>query len=588
MAWTDWRSHLMALERHGRLLAIASAVLLALPSLTSPLLLDDVVHRAMLLDRLPGLHWGPLELYDFVGAPGRRVDVLRDSGSVPWFAADDLNLRFFRPLSSALLAGEAHLVSDRPWLARLHSLLWFLGCIAMAAAVHRRVLPPAWSALATLIYAVSAGHAMPVSWIAARYTLICTAFGLLSFWLHLRAREDGWKPGLWLSPLALLGGLLAGETALGAVALIVAWELFGHRDVVWRRLLRVAPVMALSVAYLTAYMLMDYGARGSGIYVDAAGGFGSLALVSRRFLILLAELVAATPSDAFAAGPGALETIGAVWGVLVVAGAAGIWRISRGHVPQHRRSSVRWLTAAAAAAVLPGTLASLGGRVLTIALVPASAIVAMLLVAGLSAAFSGRVRGARRLFVVVTAGGLAAGHLVVAPAVRVIVGLSLGRIAAETHTQAAHVPPCRSVMVIVAAADPAVATYVPATLLLWDQHPERLRVLSMAPADHRIERVTDTGFDLVTLDPGRSSSLWERLYRREPLRAGARVVVPSLDALVVEDVGGIPVRVRFDFGAPLDSPDLCFLQWRDGRLRPLRVPAHGTIYLPHEPGPMGW
>ena len=97
--------------------------------------------------------------------------------------------------------------------------------------------------VATLIYALSAGHALPVSWIAARHTLVCTAFSLLAFWLHLRAREDGWRPGRWLSPVALAVGLLGGEMTLGTVALIGAWEIFGRRDSIRDALLRRCPVV---------------------------------------------------------------------------------------------------------------------------------------------------------------------------------------------------------------------------------------------------------------------------------------------------------------------------------------------------------
>jgi len=577
------------LERHAVGLSCVVAALLALPTLTSPLLLDDLVHRAMLLGRLPGVHWSPLELYDFIGASSRTADALRDSGSVPWFAADDLKLRFFRPLSSALLAAEAGLDERWIWLARLQSLLWLLACLTLAAALYRRFLSRPCAALATLIYAVAPGHAMPVSWIAARYALVCTAFGLLSVWLHVRAREDGWQPGYWLSPAALAVGLLAGETALGAVALVAAWEVFGSRDPLPRRVRGAAPIAIVTLAYLAVYVLADYGAAGSGVYVGAGDGWDGAALLGLRVLILVAELVTATPSDAFGPGPPAIEIAGAAWGVVAAGAAWAVWRASRDHIPRRGRSNACWMIAAAAAATLPGTFGSLGGRVLPLALVPASAVVAMLIVGAWSTAVSARVHATRRWLLAAAGGLLVAGHLVLAPVVRLGVGLTLTRIAAETYDQAARAPSCPGVMVIVAAADPTIATYVPALLTLWDRGPERLRVLSMAPSDHRIEAVTATGFDLVTLDGDRPRSLWERLYRREGPAAGTHITSPSLEARVIEAPGDRPTRVRFDFGAPLESEALCFLQWRDGRLRPLRLMrGDETIHLPHEPGPMGW
>jgi hypothetical protein len=143
-------------------------------------------------------------------------------------------------------------------------------------------------------------------------------------------------------------------------------------------------------------------------------------------------------------------------------------------------------------------------------------------------------------------------------------------------------------MILVAASDPIIATYVPSMMTLKDHPPERARVLSMAPVDHQIERVTATGFDLVLMQLPLERTLWERLFRRAPLSAGTHVTMSSLDATVVEDRGGVPTRLRFDFGEPLNSPHLCFYQWKDGKIQPLAAPKLGeVIVLPHQRGPMG-
>jgi len=197
------------------------------------------------------------------------------------------------------------------------------------------------------------------------------------------------------------------------------------------------------------------------------------------------------------------------------------------------------------------------------------------------------VRTLARAFMAVAIAGFALGHFVTGPVLRAIIGFELARLAREQHEQAARMAPCLGVMVLVAAADPTIATYVPATLALRDRGPERLRVLSMAASNHRIDNVTRTGFDLTTPGSDRERSVWERLYRSGPLAAGTRVRVAGLDALVVEDRDGAPVRVRFDFSEPLDSAHLCLLQWRDGGIVPLLPPAPGeTMDLPHQPGPM--
>jgi hypothetical protein len=568
-------------------LAVLASLLLALPMLGSPPLEDDVFHRGMVEGRLSAVRWGPTELYDFIGAPSRPPSQLREHGVLPWFAADDLKVRFFRPLSSGILAGELTLVGDRAWISRLHSLAWFCVVLGLVVVVNERVLEPRAASLATLIYALSGGLLLPVSWPAARHELICTVFALLAFWWHVRARDDGWTPGRVLSPLAFAVGLLAGELTLGAVALIAAWEWLARADR-WRdRLVAVTPIATVTLGYLVFYAVRDYGTRSTAAYVPLTLDLASAAAVLRHFGILAGELVAGTPSDAFGLAPLSVQTFGAVWGAAMVGAAWWLFSIARPHLDPREATAVRWMALASLAAALPGTLAIVGGRVLALALVPASGVASILIVRGWALRRDLR-RGAPRAIASLIVVIIAFGHFITGPVMRVTIGLALGRVAQAQQDQAAALSPCRGVMVLVAASDPIIATYVPSMMSQKEHPPERVRVLSMAAVDHRIERVTPTGFDLVLAETPPARTLWERLFRRAPLPAGTHVQISSLDATVIEDAGGIPTRTRFDFGEPLDSPHLCFYQWRDGRIATLAPPKMGeTIVLRHERGPTG-
>jgi hypothetical protein len=569
--------------------AFIAAILLALPSLNAPLLQDDVVHRVMLLDKTPGVHWGPLELYDFIGAPARPAALLRDRGFLPWFTADGLKLRFFRPLSSALLAADARMFGEHVWPARLHSLLWFLGLVAICGSLHRRFLSPQSAALGTVIYAVAVGHALPVSWIAARHALISSSFALASFWFHVRARQDGRAAGRWLAAPTFAAGLLAGEMALGALALIGAWELLGRKDTIAARVRALLPASVITAIYLAGYVVMDYGVRGSGGYVSIGDGVGSAPVVVRHFLILLAELIAATPSDAFGTASASVQLGGAIWGTVVAGVAIAVFWLTRSNRSPEDASAMRWLPAAAAAAALPGALALIGGRVLTVALVPASGAVAVLIVSGLTALRGGVPGRASRIFVKVAVVCLAIDHLIAAPLLRLATDAALTRFAAQQEEIAAQTPACTGLMILAAAADPIVTTYVPATMVLRNRGAERLRVLSMARANHRIENVTATGFDLVTLGAHPTRTVWERLYGGGLMPSGTRVTLTSFAATVLEDREGVPSHVRFDFGEALASTHLCLCVWRDGAIVPIEKPEPGEVIdLPYYPGPMGW
>src|SRR5580658_562131 len=86
-------------------------VLVFLPSLLSPLVLDDYLHASMVRGTFPAPR-GIFDLYDFVSDADRRI--LIDRGVLPWWTHPAFTIRFFRPLSSALLWFSHKTLHDHP------------------------------------------------------------------------------------------------------------------------------------------------------------------------------------------------------------------------------------------------------------------------------------------------------------------------------------------------------------------------------------------------------------------------------------------------------------------------------------------
>src|SRR5688572_18709841 len=201
------------------------ATLLGLPALAGGLALDDLLIREQLTAGAGGL----ASAYDFVAGGPAEVAEQRATGAFPWWTADDLHVRFFRPLTAATLAFDLR-VSGAPWWMHLHGVLWSALLAVAAGAAYRATATrhgeAVWIAgLALLLFVVDDAHAASVGWIAARHGVIGATFAVAALLAHLHWRDRGWTPGSLLGPAALAVGLLASETALGGLAYVTAHAL---------------------------------------------------------------------------------------------------------------------------------------------------------------------------------------------------------------------------------------------------------------------------------------------------------------------------------------------------------------------------
>src|SRR5262245_35511913 len=118
-------------------IALGLGLALSLPALTVGFSNDDLLQRLELEGKLPGYERPWLTLYDFT-PPCRSIAELTNWGYLPWFSESDLSLRFFRPLSSALLTLDHALFGRNALAAHVHSLVWLMLLVGVTAALYRR------------------------------------------------------------------------------------------------------------------------------------------------------------------------------------------------------------------------------------------------------------------------------------------------------------------------------------------------------------------------------------------------------------------------------------------------------------------
>ncbi|MEW5740388.1 MAG: hypothetical protein AB1938_15775 [Myxococcota bacterium] len=544
--------------------------MLALPALFVGFVLDDWVHRALLAGAFT--HADPWDLFSFAPGDPERFRPSFELGPFPWFSLPELKLRFFRPLSTALVHLDAALFGDSAFLAHLHSLLWGLVLIAAAQRLYRRAIP-GLAAAALLLFAVDRSHVMPLAWLANRNSLVATglvAWGLVG---HLAWRQDGKRWGLVLSVLSWSAALCAAEAALGALAYVPAYELLGHDDTRRARLKALIPVTLVGLSFIVVYRLTGSGAWGGATYIDPVQEpLVYLSNAPARLLAMVGAWTSALPADLWLVLPRArplligLGVVGLVlWPVL--------WKWLRIDEDPDARA-VTWLSFGAMLGVFPFLATFPTDRLMIGPSLGLAALVACVL----------RAAWRRKRWPVLIWLGLSLGLTV--PSSWLLVPRMLG--AWRDGVQTAALAPkgfdswAGRRVVIIDCSDFAVGVYtVPALATLGEPLPAAWNLLSPAMAAHRLTRVDERIFTLEIIDGRILDTVFEQNARadRFPLRVGDVVKLKYLTVTVLSTDQDKPNRIEV---ALHDSPEAyTFVRWNGETVERVELPPPGqSLELP--------
>jgi hypothetical protein len=571
------------LARHWLpLAAILLALLLVSPCLGGGPMADDYMQLARVDPRLdaPGFAYAPLDLFTFAsGNPAQRA-VLREEGIFGWWMAPDFRMAFWRPLSSFTHFLD-HLVWPRSFvLAHAQSMLWFAALLAVLALLYRRFHAPWVAHLALVLYALDDSRGWVLGWVANRNALVAATLAFTALLLHDRERRDGWRPGLWLAPLVFAAALLGGEAALAVTGYLLAHALFVDSGPLARRLGRLWPYAALSVAWLAAYRALGYGTSGGGMYlnpVDEPGPY--LGALAERLPVLAAAQVGLGIADAWLAPLPATARVVLYCGALLTLAAfaavlAPVWR---------RVPACRFWSLGALLSLFPVCATYPMDRLLVFAGVGAMAAIALVLAEWLQGdAFALLPRGRRVLTtgVVATLIGL---HVVLAPLLLPVRTLALGLLAAMGNRLEASIPAdasVRSKSLIILSSSAEMTTFPP-----WMQRqvsgvprPARMRVLASCFSKVHVSRPDATTLR-IRPESGFLDNEWLRMVRgpSRPFRSGDEVALSDLRVRVRGvTADGRPAEADFLFGVPLEDPSLVWMRVRGGGfLDPWSPPAVG-------------
>lgn len=271
------RLHIMSpiIIRYRFQLAIAGLILLGviclLPALNVGLLADDYWHAVWVSGTEVNPSQAPLSPYGlfafFDGDSATRTQLV-GQGALPWWAAQDFSVKFWRPLTEVFHV-DYQFFADQAWLLHLHSILWFAGLLILLAAFYQRVLSdqPRVILLALLFFIAEPFHAISVSWIANRNLLVAAVFVLASLIQFIDYRQKGKICHQVASLVLLLLALFSAEISVSIAGFLLAYVIFIDQGKA--KIQSILPHAVIILLWLISYKLLGYGSGGAAVmYVD--------------------------------------------------------------------------------------------------------------------------------------------------------------------------------------------------------------------------------------------------------------------------------------------------------------------------------
>ena len=582
----------------GALLAFA----LVLPSLRVGLSADDLLHRAVLTGSPMVRQIFPtaVSMFEFLDGDPQRTLRLIDDGVMPWWAFLEMKVAFWRPLTVATHWLDYRLWPDRPSLMHLQNMLWFAAFVLVTGLLYRRLAGPGIAAgLATLLFALDSGHALPAAWVANRSVIIAGVFGVCCLLAHDRWRRGRDRRAGAIAACLLLLSLLTAEAGISTCAYLAAYALCLDHGPLRRRALTLLPAFLIVVVWRIAWTLTGHGIVGAGFYVDPVhdpAGF-LVALVQRTPILLLAQFALLPGEIGMVLPERAVQVLWAV-ALLVVVAAGLIFR------PALRRSPLARFWAVGMILALPPMCTTFpSDRMLYFISIGAMGFLAEFLVGtwsplrrwmvGSSAAHAGASSRDESLprpgrLVRAIAWGLVILHLGFSPIVLAVRSryplgpesmLPEHLYQVDLDSSIEHRDLC-----VLNAPFPISASYLRLLRELQGlPGPRRLRVIAPALAPVRVGR-PDACTLVVAPVGGFGDFVLGPLFRtpKRPMHAGDRVDLTGLSIEVTRvQSNGMPAEAIFRFAVPLEDSSLYWLWWKDHRLVPWTPPAVGeTIVLP--------
>jgi hypothetical protein len=544
------------------------ALLLLVPGLRVGALLDDWFHSYDAHAQMP---WSKrlFGLYEFFHASD--VGLARAEGILPWWSDDRLSLAFFRPLSSFFVSLDHLLLDGAGFWSHLQSAAWYALSVFAAWRVLRLLFGASDVRWATLIFALSSCHVLPLAFVAALHSHVTAVFALFCFECLIRAVQSvSWRLSL-LSLALLVLAFAAGESAIVILPLALGyvWSERGPSAALrW-----LAPHIAVALAFSVFYFASDFGTHHSGAYLQP-GTVEFFLAAPERWLVLVAGLLAGLPPDFWLFGAAPLLVAG---GALGLALGGLVLRSVAAELDAASARRLVGLLAGALVSLLPLAAGIPGGRLLILPSLASAALFGIALRQAAHAWAAGKKGRGSWLGAWVGLFGIG-----IHPLIRVAVPADMSRIGREVSEVARGIGrQCAGATALAVGVPDPNLTYLPSLYLPLPpgERPDVFHMLSLAPGRHRLSQSGPGHFEL-DIEGNFLELPWARIYRDTPLSAALSRTLRGVELEVLEASG---TRTRLDLRLSPEAP-VCWLTLENGVLSRLDPrPSHALDWTPSLP-----
>ena len=570
----------------GRQRVIVWTVLLAfvltLPSLFCGLAGDDYFNRAVALQNadIRCVPRSPFDAFAFMFSREDAAFIKQgiNAGIYPWWTHPQLQIAFFRPLSSVTHWLDFRLFPGSVWLMHAHSLIWYALLVLVVGLLYKQFLAPLWVAgLAALLYAVDYSHAIGAASLCNRNAVIAAVFSFLALIAHDRWRRGGVKICSLLAPACFFLGLLSAEAAIAISGYLFAYALIFDKGKPFTRYAALLPYVITGIVWRIIYIALGYGAAHSGVYIDPAkDSMRFMAELGQRLPVLLQGQFALPPSDLWSVLPPVPAQIYAVCALAFIFFVAWVvWPILR------RDSTIGFLAAGMLLAAIPFCSTLPSNRFLFFTGLGGMGLIARFLAIALEPPewFLSYWRTPQKLL----ACGWILIWLAISPLLLALLTLS-PLVMQKPLTLAAKTiapPDIKSLpeqIVIVNVPSDLMLFYLPFIRAASGQSTSmHTFLLSAGLMQIEVQRINDRTV-VLRLSNGLLAGSWNQVFRDSgaPIKKGAawKLANCSLAVTGVTDTG-LPSEIKYEFTVPLEDSSLRWVTWSERGFIPFALPSPG-------------